>query len=181
MNSPAGDAIRAIKCEAVSDPELAQLIDARFQAPRREALLGILRRGVARGEVRPDAVTPVVADVIPAMITHRIILQREPLAEQDIDRDDRAGLPAAGRGAAARPDRDALRADRAPIVPMRHHGAAVGMPSAHAAWRHTARAEPARRRRAHVAGLGPARTTPPADGPGRWARVRAPISSARPT
>ena len=84
VNSPAGDAIRAIKCEAVSDPELAQLIDARFQAPRREALLGILRRGVARGEVRPDAVTPVVADVMPAMITHRIILQREPLAEQDI-------------------------------------------------------------------------------------------------
>ena len=84
VNSPAGDAIRAIKCEAVSDPELAQLIDTRFQAPRREALLAILRRGVARGEVRPEAVTPVVADVMPAMIAHRVILQREPLTEQDI-------------------------------------------------------------------------------------------------
>lgn len=84
MKSPAGAVMRAIKCEAMSDPELAKLIDDRFQAPRRAALLGLLRRGVERGEVRPDAVTQLVADVVPAVITHRVILQREPLTERDI-------------------------------------------------------------------------------------------------
>jgi AcrR family transcriptional regulator len=84
ITSPAGDAMRAIKCEALSDPQLAQLIDDRFQAPRRAALLGLLQRGVARGEVRPEAATQLVADVVPAVLTHRVILQREPLTQRDI-------------------------------------------------------------------------------------------------
>jgi AcrR family transcriptional regulator len=84
LSSPAGDAMRAIKCEAVADPELARTIDDRFQAPRRAALLAMLRRGVERGEVRPEAVSPLVADVLPAVLTHRVILQREPITERDI-------------------------------------------------------------------------------------------------
>lgn len=84
MSSPAGDAMRSIKCEAVTDPELAALIDERFQAPRRAALIELLQRGVERGEVRPEAATPLVADVLPAVLTHRIILQREPMTEADI-------------------------------------------------------------------------------------------------
>jgi AcrR family transcriptional regulator len=84
ITGPAGDVMRAIKCEAVGDPELAKLIDDRFQAPRRAAMLELLRRGVARGEVRPDAATEVVADVLPAVLSHRVILQREPLTERDI-------------------------------------------------------------------------------------------------
>lgn len=84
LASPAGAAMRAIKCEAVVDPELARAIDERFQAPRRAALLALLERGVARGEVRPDAVSPLVADVLPAVLTHRVIMQREPLTERDL-------------------------------------------------------------------------------------------------
>ena len=84
LHSPAGDAMRAIKCEAFSDPELARLIDDRFQAPRRAALLTLLARGVERGEVRPDAVSPLIADVLPAVLSHRIVLQREPVDESTI-------------------------------------------------------------------------------------------------
>jgi len=79
LASPAGDAMRSIKCEAYSDPELARAIDDRFQAPRREAMLGLLRRGVERGEVRPEAVDPLIADVLPAVLSFRIVLQRENL------------------------------------------------------------------------------------------------------
>ena len=85
ITSPAGDAMRAIKCEALADPQLARLIDDRFQAPRRAAMLGLLHRGVARGEVRPGAATPLVADVLPAVLTHRVILQREGVTEQDLN------------------------------------------------------------------------------------------------
>jgi AcrR family transcriptional regulator len=84
ITSPAGDAMRAIKCEAMADPTLARLIDDRFQAPRRASLLALLQRGVERGEVRPGAATPLVADVLPAVLTHRVILQREPLTGADI-------------------------------------------------------------------------------------------------
>jgi AcrR family transcriptional regulator len=84
MHSPAGNAMRAIKCEAFSDPELARAVDDRFQAPRRAELLRLLQRGVERGEVRPEAVTQEVADVLPAMIAHRVILLREDITETDL-------------------------------------------------------------------------------------------------
>jgi AcrR family transcriptional regulator len=84
ISSPAGDAMRAIKCEAVGDPALARLIDERFQAPRRAAMLALLERGVARGEVRPGAATQVVADVLPAVLMHRVIMQRERVGEREI-------------------------------------------------------------------------------------------------
>ena len=84
LDSPAGDVMRAVKCEAVTDPELARAIDDQFQAPRRAAMLALLQRGVARGEVRADAATPIIADVLPAVLTHRIILQREPITAQAI-------------------------------------------------------------------------------------------------
>jgi AcrR family transcriptional regulator len=84
MASPAGDAMRAVKCEALADPQLAKLVDQRFQAPRRAALLALLRRGVARGEVRPEAVTQTVADVLPAVLSYRVLMQREQVSAADI-------------------------------------------------------------------------------------------------
>jgi len=84
LESPAGQAMRAIKCEAYSDPELARLVDDRFQAPRRAAMIGLLQRGIDRGEVRPGAATALVADVLPAVLAHRIVLQREPVTQKTI-------------------------------------------------------------------------------------------------
>jgi len=94
LTSPAGDAMRAVKCEAFSDPELARAVDERFQAPRRQALIELLRRGVERGEVRPGADCALIADVLPAVIAHRVILMREPVAESEIsDIIERVMLP----------------------------------------------------------------------------------------
>jgi AcrR family transcriptional regulator len=84
LTSPAGDAIRAVKLEAVTDPVLAKEIDERFHAPRRAALLNLLQRGVERGEVRPEAVDPLVADVLPAVLSFQVIMQRQCLTQADI-------------------------------------------------------------------------------------------------
>jgi AcrR family transcriptional regulator len=84
LDSPAGDAMRAVKCEAATDPELARAIDERFQEPRRQAIIALLQRGVDRGEVRPEAASQLVADVIPAVLTHRMIVQRERVTERDL-------------------------------------------------------------------------------------------------
>jgi AcrR family transcriptional regulator len=84
LTSAAGDVMRTIKFEAASDPELAALIDQRFQAPRRAAMLALLRRGVDRGEVRSEAATQLVADVLPAILMYRAIMLREELGEPEI-------------------------------------------------------------------------------------------------
>lgn len=84
MASPAGDAMRAVKCEALADPDLARLVDERFQEPRRQAMLALLRRGVERGEVRPEAVTDLVADVLPAVLSFRVLMQRERITRRDV-------------------------------------------------------------------------------------------------
>jgi AcrR family transcriptional regulator len=84
MNSPAGDAIKAIKFESLADPGLAALVDERFQAPRRAGLLALLRRGVERGEVRPDAATQIVADVLPAVLIHRVVMLDQPVRPADV-------------------------------------------------------------------------------------------------
>ena len=47
-------------------------------------MLALLRRGVERGEVRPGADTVLVADVLPAVLVHRVIMLREQLGEADI-------------------------------------------------------------------------------------------------
>lgn len=85
LRSPEGRALRAVKLESAGDADLAALVDRRFQTPRRAALLGLLRRGVARGEVRPEAATAVVADVLPAVLTHRMLLQNEELDNDAIE------------------------------------------------------------------------------------------------
>ena len=83
MSGPSGDAIRAIKGMASADAELARAIDDRFNAPRRQAMLDLLQRGVARGEVRPEAVCVNVAEAMPALIMYRVLMLREELTEAD--------------------------------------------------------------------------------------------------
>ncbi|SHG25972.1 transcriptional regulator, TetR family [Jatrophihabitans endophyticus] len=84
LASPAGRVLRAVKLEAVTDPALAALVDDRFQAPRRAAMLALLERGVRRGEVRPEAATPLVADVLPAVIAHHMFLQDRTVSDADV-------------------------------------------------------------------------------------------------
>ncbi|MBV9592266.1 MAG: TetR/AcrR family transcriptional regulator [Actinobacteria bacterium] len=84
LAGPAGEAIRAVKGSAGADPELARQIDLRFGAPRREAMLELLRRGVRRGEVRPEAVCPEVAEVLPALLHYRILMLEQQLSPAEV-------------------------------------------------------------------------------------------------
>ena len=54
--------------------------------PKREALLGLLQRGVARGEVRPEAADELVAEVLPAMLLTRLVVQGLPVSDEHIER-----------------------------------------------------------------------------------------------
>ncbi|MFC5665602.1 TetR/AcrR family transcriptional regulator [Kitasatospora misakiensis] len=72
--SRAGGALSAVMAEL--DHEQAELfkdfIAQRMIEPTKGVILDILRRGAERGDVRPDAATPLVADVVPAMLLYRV-------------------------------------------------------------------------------------------------------------
>ncbi|WP_167574116.1 TetR/AcrR family transcriptional regulator [Kitasatospora cheerisanensis] len=73
LNSRIGAAVRTLMGEL--DHERAELfkgfLHERVIEPTTEGILGILRRGEARGDVRRGAAVPMVADVLPAMLLYR--------------------------------------------------------------------------------------------------------------
>lgn len=74
LNGPSGEAIRGLMAETLRDRELLAVIRARFIEPAHLQLMEALRRGVVRGEVRPAALTPLVASVAPALLRQHLVL-----------------------------------------------------------------------------------------------------------
>ncbi|WP_316527307.1 TetR/AcrR family transcriptional regulator [Kitasatospora brasiliensis] len=74
MTSRVGSALNALMGEI--DHERAEVfkgfIADRVIEPTARTILEILRRGAERGDVRPGAATPLVADVIPAMLLYQV-------------------------------------------------------------------------------------------------------------
>src|SRR5882762_7066006 len=73
LSDEAGEVMRAVACESTRDPELAAAVEEKVHRPKLAAIVELLQRGVDRGEVRPEAVCGVYADVLPAMLTYRVV------------------------------------------------------------------------------------------------------------
>lgn len=82
MRSRSGDAARACVAPGADD-ELARAVRRRLLAPRKAAMLAIYRRGVARGEVAPDALSERLAEVGP-MLLHGELLQRGRITDRAV-------------------------------------------------------------------------------------------------
>jgi AcrR family transcriptional regulator len=95
MLSLPGCAGRAIMSEL--DHERAEpfigLMHQRVIAPSKELMREVLSRGVARGEVRAEAVNPMVIDVIPAMMMYRAKTQGPPSETEAAELVDQVLLP----------------------------------------------------------------------------------------
>jgi hypothetical protein len=85
-DSPSGSLMRALVSQAECDPEIARAVRERWLAPRRAVAYGIIRDGIAGGEIRPDVDIAVVSDQLFAPIYHRLIFGHEPLDDQLADR-----------------------------------------------------------------------------------------------
>ncbi|MGW6914519.1 TetR/AcrR family transcriptional regulator [Kitasatospora sp. NPDC054939] len=75
INSPAGSAMNVLMAEL--DHQQAEVFkdfaNDRVIQPTRATIVEILRRGEERGDVRPcSAASPLVADIVPAMLLYRI-------------------------------------------------------------------------------------------------------------
>ncbi len=72
MESRAGQALRAVlhECDHAHAGRFHDVIRAGLHEPAHRLIRDLVQRGIERGDVRPDATGPFVADVIPAMMMY---------------------------------------------------------------------------------------------------------------
>ncbi|MDQ1487251.1 MAG: hypothetical protein QOJ62_2944 [Actinomycetota bacterium] len=85
MNSPTGCAMQSLFGEVDRDHEFFQTLQERVLGPRKTMMLELLRRAAERGDVRPEAVNPIVAEVGPALLVHRLLLYGPPVDKSFVD------------------------------------------------------------------------------------------------
>ncbi|MEU3063079.1 TetR/AcrR family transcriptional regulator [Streptomyces subrutilus] len=87
MDSLAGQALRSVlhECDDVHADRFRGVIWAGLHEPAQRLIAELLRRGVARGDVRADATGPFVVDAIPAMMMYRSKVCGSEWPEADIE------------------------------------------------------------------------------------------------
>jgi AcrR family transcriptional regulator len=80
-SSLAGRLIPNLVGEMAQRPELARALRERFLAGRREALAAVLRRGVERGDLRPDLDVELALDALGGPLFYRLLITGGPLDE----------------------------------------------------------------------------------------------------
>jgi AcrR family transcriptional regulator len=73
-SSDAGRVMPALVAELARHTELAEAFRDGFIQPRRARVLEAVRRGIDRGEVRPDVDPELVADGVVALLMHRFLI-----------------------------------------------------------------------------------------------------------
>jgi AcrR family transcriptional regulator len=84
LNSSAGGVMRGCMSDVKTHTELAAAVRERLIPPRKQVMIDILRRGVDRGEVRPDALTDRVAELGPMLLHAERVERGRPLRDGDI-------------------------------------------------------------------------------------------------
>jgi hypothetical protein len=63
------------------DHPFARLLHQRVKEPRKQMFLNLLRRAADRGQVRPEAASPLVAEVGPALVMQRFLAEGPPVPD----------------------------------------------------------------------------------------------------
>jgi AcrR family transcriptional regulator len=97
QKSVRGDAYRSLLGEAHRHPQLLARFKAQVFEPRFEALTELLCDAARRGEISPDRLTPVVLEVLHALIIKRTLLDTHDPTKKDVtEMIDEALLPLLG-------------------------------------------------------------------------------------
>jgi AcrR family transcriptional regulator len=100
-DTTAGPLMRALVAAAQTDEDIARSLRERWLAPRRAVTMEVLRAGVARGELRPDADCEAVMDALFAPVYHRLFFGHAGLAGDlapTLVREVMAGIAVTGAG-----------------------------------------------------------------------------------
>ena len=79
-----GDAFRSLLGEAHRYPQLLERFKSTVFAPPFDALTGILYDAAERGDVSAERLTPVVLEVLHALLVKRLILETRRITKKDI-------------------------------------------------------------------------------------------------
>jgi AcrR family transcriptional regulator len=79
-----GDAYRSLLGEAHRYPQLLARFKAQVFDPRFEALNELLRDAAGRGEISPERLTPVVLEVLHALVIKRTLLDTHDPTKKDV-------------------------------------------------------------------------------------------------
>jgi AcrR family transcriptional regulator len=79
-----GDAYRSLLGEAHRYPQLLARFKSQVLEPRFETLNDLLREAAARGDISPDRLTPVVFEVLHALIIKRTLLEAQDPTREDV-------------------------------------------------------------------------------------------------
>jgi AcrR family transcriptional regulator len=80
--TPTGAVIPALAADVMSDPQLAELFRNQLIRPRRSAVVEVLRRAAARGELPPDVDIDVLLDVYAGAVFYRVLVSGEPVTDR---------------------------------------------------------------------------------------------------
>lgn len=88
MYSRPGFALRAVlhECDPSSSARFHALIMNRVVEPSADLFEAVVRRGVRRGDVRPDATGALVFDLIPAVLMYRSKVRGSEWPDEEIAR-----------------------------------------------------------------------------------------------
>jgi AcrR family transcriptional regulator len=76
-----GEIMAELIGQAQSDPALAETLLTGWIQPRREASYAVVRRGIERGEVRPDVDLSLLMDQLYGPIYYRLVSRHAPLSD----------------------------------------------------------------------------------------------------
>jgi AcrR family transcriptional regulator len=76
--SPLGEVLRGLLANFPSNPDTVQQVQTRAQDGGTDLFMLVLKRAVARGEARPEALRPRVAGVALALLRHEYFLRGTP-------------------------------------------------------------------------------------------------------
>jgi AcrR family transcriptional regulator len=81
VNSTTGCALRCVLAEIDQDHPFVRLVHERVLKPRKQMFQSVLKRGIERGEARPDALNMLLTEVGPAMVAQRFLAEGPPVPD----------------------------------------------------------------------------------------------------
>jgi AcrR family transcriptional regulator len=79
LNDITGPTMRGLMADAVYDPQFLEILRDVLIAKRRDALLQVLERAIARGDLRADADLVVMTDMLLGAVWYRLLVQHAKL------------------------------------------------------------------------------------------------------
>jgi AcrR family transcriptional regulator len=83
--SPTGAVLPALAAELSQHAEMAEQFRVQILRPRRSAVVGILRRAAARGDLPPDVDAELLLDIYAGAVFYRVFLSGQPVTEHLAD------------------------------------------------------------------------------------------------